>query len=79
MTYKISSPSGASRPRDSILYMSYCPSVHVLTSIVSVANTLYCCKHFILLLTLYTVANALYIIKLLYDSTVFMVTDTISV
>ena len=28
---------------------------------------------------LYTVANALYIIKLLYDSTVFMVTDAITV
>ena len=38
--------------------MSYCPSVHVLTSIASVAN-------------------ALYIIKLLYNSTVSMVTDAI--
>ena len=38
--------------------MSYCPSVHVLTSIASVAN-------------------ALYIMKLLYNSTASMVTDAI--
>ena len=38
--------------------MSYCPSVHVLTSIASVAN-------------------ALYIIKLPYNSTVSMVMDAI--
>ena len=42
----------------SVFYMSYCPSVHVLTSIASVAS-------------------ALYIIKLLYNSTVSMVTDAI--
>ena len=41
-------------------YMLYCPSVHVLTSIASVAN-------------------ALYMIDLLYNSTVSMVTDTIHV
>ena len=38
--------------------MSYCPSVHVLTSIASVAN-------------------ALCVIKLLYNGTVSMVTDAI--
>ena len=38
--------------------MSYCPSVHVLTGIASIAN-------------------ALYIMKLLYNSTVSMVTDAI--
>ena len=38
--------------------MSYCPRVHVITSIASVANTLY-------------------IIKLLYNSTVVMVMDAI--
>ena len=47
MTYKIPSPKGAKReaPRVSVFYMSYsvCPSVHVLTSIASVANALYCC------------------------------------
>ena len=44
-------------PRASV-FMSYCPSVHVLTSIASIAN-------------------ALYIIKLLYNSTVSMVMDAI--
>ena len=55
MTYKIPSPEG-----DCILYvrMSYRPSVHISTSIASVAN-------------------ASYIIKLLYNSTVSMVTDAI--
>ena len=43
MTYRIPSPEGAKRPRASVFYMSYCPSVRVLTSIASVANTLYCC------------------------------------
>ena len=45
MTYEIPSPKGAKReaPRVSVFYMSYCPSVHVLTSIASVANALYCC------------------------------------
>ena len=42
----------------SVIYMSYCPSVHVITSIASIANTL--C-----------------ITKLLYNSTVSMVTDAI--
>ena len=44
--------------RASVFYMSYCSSVHILTSIASIAN-------------------ALYIIKLLYNSTVSMVTDAI--
>ena len=39
MTYKIPSPEDGA----SAFYMSYCPSVHVLTSIASVANALYCC------------------------------------
>ena len=43
MTYKISSPEGVKHPRASVFYMSYCPSVHVLTSIASVANASYCC------------------------------------
>ena len=59
MTYKIPSLEGAKCPRASVFYMTYCPSVHVLTSIASVAN-------------------ALYIIKLLYNSTVSMVTDAIN-
>ena len=46
------------RPRASVFYMSYCPSVHVLTNIASVAN-------------------ALYIIKLLYNSAVSMGKDAI--
>ena len=37
------SPEGAKRLRPNVFNMSYCPSVHVLTSIVSVANALYCC------------------------------------
>ena len=51
--------------------MSYCGSVHVLTSMVSVDT-----KHLSTRYT-YTVASFLYIIKLLYNSTVFMVTDAI--
>ena len=58
MTHKIPSPEGTKRLRASVFFMSYCPSVHVLTSIASVAN-------------------ALYIIKLLYNSTVSMVMDAI--
>ena len=57
-TYKILSPEGAKRLRASVFYMPYCLSAHVLTSIASVANTLY-------------------IIKLLYNSTVSMATNTI--
>ena len=45
-------------PRASVFYMSYCPSIHVLTGIASIAN-------------------ALYIIKLLYKSTISMVMDAI--
>ena len=52
-------------PRASVFYMSYCPSVHVLTSIAFVANTLY------------TVADALYIIKIALYRTFSMVTDVI--
>ena len=44
--------------RASVFYVSYCPSVHVLASIASLAN-------------------ALCIIKLLYNSTVSMVMDAI--
>ena len=45
-------------PRVSVFFMSFYSSVHVLTSIASIAN-------------------ALYIIKLLYNSTVSMVMDAI--
>ena len=55
---KIHSPSGASRSRDSVFYVSYCPHAHVLTGTESVAS-------------------ALYIIKLQYNSTVSMVTDAV--
>ena len=50
MTYKIPSSEGG----ECIFNMSYCLSVHVLTSIASVANALYCCLRFILLLMLCT-------------------------
>ena len=43
MTYKIFSPEGAKRLRANVFYMSYYPSAHILTSIASVANALYCC------------------------------------
>ena len=39
MTYKIPNPQGKC-----ISYVVYCPSVHVLTSIASVANTSYIIK-----------------------------------
>ena len=54
---KILSPKVV-KARGRVYFMSYCPSVHVLTSIASIAN-------------------ALYIIKLLYDSTFSMVTVAI--
>ena len=67
MAYKIPSPEGAKRPRASVLYMSYCLSAHVLTSIASV-DTIHLRKHQLMLLMrllmLYTVASALCIIKL---------------
>ena len=44
MTYKMPSPKGAKRLRTSVYHMSYCPSVHVLTSIASVASALYIIK-----------------------------------
>ena len=44
MTNKIHSPSGASHSQDSVFYMPYCPSVHVLTGIAYIANTLYITK-----------------------------------
>ena len=58
-------------PRASVFYMSYCPSVHVLTSIASV-DTIHPSTR-----DTYTVASALYILKLFYNSTVSMVTDAI--
>ena len=39
MTYKIPNPEG-----ECILYVIYCPNVHVLTSIAFVANALYIIK-----------------------------------
>ena len=66
LTYKIPSPKG-----ECILYdiMPECPCLNQYSIR---------CLCFILLLMLYTVASAFYIIKLLYNSTVSMVTDAIN-
>ena len=70
MTYKIPSPEDAMCLGASVFYviMSECPCLNQYSIR---------CYDFILLLTFYTIANALYIIKLLYNSTVSMVTDDI--
>ena len=75
--HKILNPEGAKCPRVSVL--SYCLSVHILTSIASVDIT-HIHFNYIQLSAKYncTAAKALYIIKLLYNSTVSMATDATS-